>query len=72
MYSKRIYFFPPSPRTNKPLDLLPVENLDGHFVTRELVFSHLDLAKAAMTECLSEEVPREGMRGRGGGGEIVV
>ena len=38
------------------LDLLPVENLDGHLVAGQLVEPDLDLAESADTEGLPEDV----------------
>ena len=40
-----------------PLDFLSVEYLDGDLVARQLVLGELHLAKAAVTQCLSQNVP---------------
>ena len=48
---------PPLPPLPSPLDLLSVEDLDGHLVLRQLVLCQLHLAKTAMTQCLSQDVP---------------
>ena len=46
-----------------PLDLLSVEDLDGHFVSRQLVLCTLHLAKTTMAQCLSKNVPGDRRRG---------
>ena len=51
-----------------PLDLLSVEDLDGYFVSRQLMLCTLHLAKTTMAQCLSKNVPGE-RRGEEGGRE---
>ena len=50
-----------------PLDLLSVEDLDGYFVSRQLMLCTLHLAKTTMAQGLSKNVPGE-RRERGKGG----
>ena len=47
-----------------PLDFLSVEDLDGYFVSRQLMLCTLHLAKTTMAQCLSKNVPGERREGR--------
>ena len=52
-----------------PLDFLSVEDLDGYFVSRQLMLCTLHLAKTTMAQRLSKNVPEERREGRRGGRE---
>ena len=53
---------------HSPLDLLSVEDFDGHFVSCQLMLCTLHLAKTTMAQRLSKNVPGDKREGRREGG----